>query len=77
MQIDINPHGNNHPLSYWDSQAQKWTIAAGKYQIFLANSSNNIVARDEITIGSNWQEREYRNEDRQAREAWQKGDQGN
>lgn len=49
VQININPQGNSHPLSYWDSQAQKWTIAAGKYQIYLGNSSNNIVARDEIT----------------------------
>ncbi len=75
IQISINPQGNNHPFSYWDSQSQKWTIAAGKYKVYVGNSSNNIVASDEISIGTKWQDREYRSEERQAREDWEKGDQ--
>jgi beta-glucosidase len=74
IQISINPQGNSHPFSYWDSKAQKWTIAAGKYQVYVGNSSNNIVARDEISMGTTWQDREYRSEERQAREDWEKGD---
>jgi beta-glucosidase len=74
VQISINPQGNSHPLSYWDSKAQKWTIAAGKYQVYVGNSSNNIVASEEISIGTTWQDREYRSEERQAREDWEKGD---
>ena len=31
-----------HDVSYWDSNAQDWTVAAGHYQVLLGDASDNL-----------------------------------
>ena len=50
IQISIDPSATNHPLGYWDSDAQKWVIAQGDYQIYVGSSASNIVLYDSITL---------------------------
>ncbi|SEB17967.1 beta-glucosidase family protein [Paraburkholderia sartisoli] len=52
VELSIDPDSAYHPLSYWDSATQKWTIAAGKYTVYVGNASDNIVAQDTFTVGS-------------------------
>jgi len=32
VQLTINPAASNHPLSYWDTNTNNWTIAPGFYR---------------------------------------------
>ena len=50
LQIVIDPAAPTQPLSYWESDAQAWTIGEGSYQFYLGSSSTNIVESDAITI---------------------------
>lgn len=50
VQMVIHPQASSHPLGYWDSAAQQWKIADGRYRIYLGKSSADIVARDTVTI---------------------------
>lgn len=74
VEISIDPQGNSHPFSYWDSKAQKWTTAAGKYKVYVGNSSNNIVEKGEISIGATWQQSEHSGSDPHERGEWELGD---
>jgi beta-glucosidase len=33
---------SGHDVSYWDSNAQDWTVAAGHYQVMVGDSSDNL-----------------------------------
>jgi beta-glucosidase len=50
VRLLIDPSASNHPLGYWDSDAQNWAIAVGDYGIFVGNSAANIVLKDTITV---------------------------
>jgi beta-glucosidase len=50
LQISIDPSASNHPLGYWDSAAQAWTIADGDYQVYVGNSAANLVLSDSVTV---------------------------
>ena len=50
LTIVIDPSASNHPLGYWDGGAQDWTIADGRYHVYVGNSSANIVLNDSITV---------------------------
>lgn len=41
VQVDAND--SSHPLAYWDTNTNSWTIASGTYTVYLGNSSRNLV----------------------------------
>ena len=50
VQISIDPNASHHPLGYWSSAGQGWTIADGEYQVHVGSSSRNIALSDSVTL---------------------------
>jgi beta-glucosidase len=50
FSLYIYPINGFHALSYWDSAAQSWKIAAGTYTVYVGNASDNIVAQRTFTV---------------------------
>lgn len=43
VQLTIDPSATNHPLSYWDTNTNNWSIATGFYPIYVGSSSADIA----------------------------------
>ena len=43
MTIQVNASDSSHPLGYWNTGTNSWTIASGTYTVYLGNSSRNLV----------------------------------
>ena len=41
VQVDAND--SSHPLAYWNTGTNAWTVASGTYTVYLGNSSRNLV----------------------------------
>ena len=55
VEIAIDPTASNHPLGIWDSTVGRWEIVDGSYQIFVGNSSDNLVLQDTVKVrASRW-----------------------
>ena len=39
VEITVNANDSSHPLSYWDSTTNAWTVADGDYVVYAGNSS--------------------------------------
>lgn len=50
ITITIDPAASNHPLSIWVAGADAWTTLDGEYQVYVGNSSDNIMLTDSITV---------------------------
>jgi beta-glucosidase len=50
VEITIDPKASNHPLGYWDSAAQGWSVADGPYSVYVGSSSRNVVLTDAVTV---------------------------
>ncbi|WP_166875701.1 beta-glucosidase [Salinibacterium sp. ZJ450] len=50
VTVTIDPAASNHPLSYWNTEADAWSTASGTYTVYVGNSSDNITLQDTITI---------------------------
>jgi beta-glucosidase len=50
IKLTIDPSASNHPLGYWDTTADKWTIAPGVYGVGVGTSSANVSLRAGITV---------------------------
>jgi beta-glucosidase len=50
VRILVDPKASNHPLAYWDSRDRKWTIADGRYQIYVGRSAADIVLQDSVSV---------------------------
>ncbi|PWU48541.1 glycosyl hydrolase [Micromonospora globispora] len=50
VELTIDPAASNHPLSIWDSGRRQWTVTDGEYQVYVGDSSTNIVLSDSITV---------------------------
>jgi beta-glucosidase len=50
LSLSIYPINGFHALSYWDSAAQSWKIAAGTYTVYVGNASDNIVAQRTFAV---------------------------
>ncbi len=50
VQLTINPAASNHPLSYWDTNTNNWTIAPGFYPIYVGSSSADIALLGTILV---------------------------
>jgi len=48
--LTIDPQASNHPFSWWDTAAQKWSTADGQYLITVGSSSANASVKDTITV---------------------------
>ena len=44
LTIQINANDSSHPLGFWNTNTNSWTIASGTYTVYLGNSSRNLVA---------------------------------
>jgi beta-glucosidase len=53
VQLTIDPAATNHPLSYWDSNSNNWSIANGFYPIYVGSSSGDIALRGTIMVKRN------------------------
>ena len=55
VEITIDPAASNHPLSVWDSATAQWKVVDGSYQIFVGNSSDNLLLQDTVKVhASHW-----------------------
>lgn len=43
ITIQVNASDSSHPLGYWNTGTNSWTIASGAYTVYLGNSSRNLV----------------------------------
>jgi len=43
LTIVVNANDSEHPLAYWNTTAQAWTIASGTYTVYLGNSERNLT----------------------------------
>jgi beta-glucosidase len=50
VRIQVDPAANGHPMSIWDSKAQRWIVPSGEYQIYVGNSSARIVQTASLTV---------------------------
>jgi beta-glucosidase len=50
VEITIDPKASNHPLGFWDSVAQGWSVADGAYSVYVGHSSRNVVLTDAVTV---------------------------
>jgi len=50
VQLIVDPAATSHPLGIFDSDAQQWKVVDGDYQVYVGNSSANIVLSDSITV---------------------------
>jgi beta-glucosidase len=58
VQVTIDPGATNHPLGYWNSTTQRWTIADGRYTVYVGNSSRHTLLKDVVTVrGAQGQQR--------------------
>jgi beta-glucosidase len=50
VQLTIDPAASNHPLSYWDTNTNNWTIAPGFYPIYVGSSSTDIALLGTVLV---------------------------
>jgi beta-glucosidase len=50
VQFTIDPAASNHPLSYWDTNTNNWTIAPGFYPIYIGSSSADIALLGTVLV---------------------------
>lgn len=43
LAIQVNANDSSHPLAYWNTVTNAWTIPSGTYTVSLGNSSRNLV----------------------------------
>ncbi|MHA6670369.1 beta-glucosidase [Homoserinimonas sp. A447] len=50
VTVTIDPAASNHPLSYWNTEADGWSTASGEYTVYVGNSSDNVPLSATISI---------------------------
>lgn len=43
LTVTVNATDSSHPLAYWDTASQSWTVASGTYTVYLGNSERNLT----------------------------------
>jgi beta-glucosidase len=43
VNVRVDANDSSHPLAYWNTNTNSWTIASGTYTVYLGNSSRNLV----------------------------------
>ena len=49
VEITIDSSASNHPLSFWDAAADRWTTPAGDFEFYVGNSSGTALS-DTVTV---------------------------
>jgi len=49
MTIEVDQNDSSHPMSYWDTTTDAWTVAPGVYTVYLGDSEN---AASLTTVGT-------------------------
>ena len=49
VTIEVDQNDSSHPMSYWDTTTDAWTVAPGVYTVYLGNSEN---AASLTTVGT-------------------------
>jgi beta-glucosidase len=50
VTIEVDENDSSHPLSYWDTGSNSWTVAPGTYTVYLGNSSRGLAEVGTITV---------------------------
>ena len=53
VTIEVDQNDSSHPMSYWNTGSQSWTVAPGTYTVYLGNSENaaSLTTVGTITVG--------------------------
>ena len=53
VSVTVNASDSSHPLSYWDTTTNAWTVAPGDYTVYVGNSSaaSSLTTAGTFTIG--------------------------
>ncbi|HET8827553.1 MAG TPA: glycoside hydrolase family 3 C-terminal domain-containing protein [Terriglobales bacterium] len=43
VNVQVDANDSSHPLAYWNTSTNSWTIASGTYTVYLGNSSRSLV----------------------------------
>jgi beta-glucosidase len=43
VTIEVDQNDSSHPLSYWDTGSNAWTLGTGTYTVYLGDSDNAIT----------------------------------
>jgi beta-glucosidase len=49
VTIEVDQNDSSHPMSYWDTGTESWTVAQGTYTVYLGNSE---AASSLTTVGT-------------------------
>jgi beta-glucosidase len=49
VTIEIDQNDSSHPMSYWNTATESWTVSPGAYTVYLGNSS---AASGLVTVGT-------------------------
>jgi beta-glucosidase len=49
VTIEVDENDSSHPLSYWDTGSNAWTLGAGTYTVYLGDSDNSATLQ---TVGT-------------------------
>jgi beta-glucosidase len=49
ITIEVDQNDSSHPLSYWDTGSNAWTLGAGTYTVYLGDSDNAATLQ---TVGT-------------------------
>jgi beta-glucosidase len=52
VTVTVDAGSSSHPLSYWDTNSNAWTVAPGDYTVFVGNSSDNVKSAGSFHIGN-------------------------
>jgi len=53
VNIEVDQNDSSHPMSYWDTGTESWTVAPGTYTVYLGDTSNtaSLTTVGTITVG--------------------------
>jgi beta-glucosidase len=50
VTIEVDKNDSSHPMSYWDTTLNAWTVGKGTYTVFLGNSSRSLAEVGTINV---------------------------
>jgi beta-glucosidase len=54
VTVEVDKNDSSHPLSYWDTNSNGWSVAPGTYTVWIGNSSaaSSLQLAGTFQIGS-------------------------
>jgi beta-glucosidase len=50
VTVTINPRGDSHPLSFWNSDTNGWGTTSGEYELYVGDSSEDIYLTKALVV---------------------------